>query len=160
MGGRLGTGDLVVTHRSSMGHVLSRGDSAQRAPPLKPTSVRLKPIFDISIDGVVLAPTTARLPPMARAFRRLGRLAPRSPSSPHCPSTWPWNLLGWRRSVCRRGLKRFAVTCATDGTANAKCWWPRCVGNDQRRWSEAVVSCLDALYDFLATLTRKSGFGR
>jgi amidase len=50
-------------------------------------------IFDI-VD-VVVAPTTAQPPPLARAFDRLGGLGTDRAMIAGCPLTWPWNVLGW-----------------------------------------------------------------
>jgi amidase len=54
---------------------------------------RVGSIFDI-VD-VVLAPTTAQPPPLARAFDRLGGFGTDRTMIAACPLTWPWNLLGW-----------------------------------------------------------------
>ncbi|EUA87756.1 amidase family protein [Mycobacterium ulcerans str. Harvey] len=68
-------------------------------------------IFDI-VD-VVLAPTTAQPPPLARAFDDMGGLATDRAIIAACPLTWPWNLLGWPSinvpagspsTVCRSGF--------------------------------------------------------
>ena len=54
---------------------------------------RVGSIFDI-VD-VVLAPTTAQPPPLARSFDRLGGLGTDRAMIRACPVTWPWNVLGW-----------------------------------------------------------------
>lgn len=54
---------------------------------------RVGSIFDI-VD-VVLAPTTAEPPPLARSFDRLGSFGTDRAMIAACPLTWPWNLLGW-----------------------------------------------------------------
>ncbi len=54
---------------------------------------RVGSIFDI-VD-VVLAPTTAQPPPMARAFDRMSGLATDRATIAACPLAWPWNVLGW-----------------------------------------------------------------
>ena len=50
-------------------------------------------IFDI-VD-VVLAPTTAQPPPLARSFDKLGPMGTDRAIIAACPVTWPWNVLGW-----------------------------------------------------------------
>jgi amidase len=54
---------------------------------------RVGSIFDI-VD-VVLAPTTAQPPPLARSFDRLGSYGTDRAMIAACPLTWPWNVLGW-----------------------------------------------------------------
>lgn len=54
---------------------------------------RVGAIFD-AVD-VVLAPTTAQPPPLARAFDNLGGMATDRKMIAACPVTWPWNILGW-----------------------------------------------------------------
>ena len=54
---------------------------------------RVGSIFDI-VD-VVLAPTTALPPPLARSFDRLGPMGTDRAIIAACPLAWPWNLLGW-----------------------------------------------------------------
>ncbi|OBK55409.1 amidase [Mycobacterium kubicae] len=54
---------------------------------------RVGSIFNI-VD-VVLAPTTAQPPPLARAFDRMGGLATDRTMIAACPYAWPWNVLGW-----------------------------------------------------------------
>jgi amidase len=54
---------------------------------------RVGSIFDI-VD-VVLAPTTAQPPPLARSFDRLGGFGTDRAMIAACPLTWPWNVLGW-----------------------------------------------------------------
>ncbi|MEB4209501.1 amidase [Mycobacterium sp. 94-17] len=54
---------------------------------------RVGSIFDI-VD-VVLAPTTAQPPPLARAFDRLGSFGTDRAMIAACPLTFPWNVLGW-----------------------------------------------------------------
>lgn len=50
-------------------------------------------IFNLA--DIVLAPTTALPPPEAGAFDHLSGLATDSAMIRACPTTWPWNLLGW-----------------------------------------------------------------
>lgn len=47
------------------------------------------------ITDVVLAPTTAQPPPLARAFDRLSGWATDRAMVAACPLTFPWNVLGW-----------------------------------------------------------------
>jgi amidase len=54
---------------------------------------RVGSIFDI-VD-VVLAPTTAQPPPLARAFDRLSSFGTDRAMIAACPMTFPWNVLGW-----------------------------------------------------------------
>jgi amidase len=54
---------------------------------------RVGSIFN-AVD-VVLAPTTAQPPPLARAFDDLGSTATDRKMIAACPVTWPWNVLGW-----------------------------------------------------------------
>ncbi|MEE2852393.1 MAG: amidase [Actinomycetota bacterium] len=54
---------------------------------------RVGSIFDI-VD-VVLAPTTAQPPPLARAFDRLSGFGTDRAMIAACPLTFPWNVLGW-----------------------------------------------------------------
>jgi amidase len=54
---------------------------------------RVGSIFDI-VD-VVLAPTTAQPPPLARSFDRLGSFGTDRAMIAACPGAWPWNVLGW-----------------------------------------------------------------
>jgi amidase len=54
---------------------------------------RVGSIFDI-VD-VVLVPTTAQPPPLARSFDRLGSYGTDRAIIDACPLTWPWNVLGW-----------------------------------------------------------------
>jgi len=54
---------------------------------------RVGSIFDI-VD-VVLAPTTAQPPPLARSFDRLSGFGTDRAMIAACPLTWPWNVLGW-----------------------------------------------------------------
>ncbi|TGD90694.1 amidase [Mycolicibacterium sp. CH28] len=54
---------------------------------------RVGEIFS-SVD-VVLAPTTAQPPPLARKFDELGPTATDRAMIAACPVTFPWNVLGW-----------------------------------------------------------------
>ena len=54
---------------------------------------RVGSIFN-TVD-VVLAPTTAQPPPLARSFDGLGPLATDRAMIATCPLAWPWNVLGW-----------------------------------------------------------------
>jgi amidase len=54
---------------------------------------RVASIFDI-VD-VVLAPTTAQPPPLARSFDRLSGFGTDRAMIAACPLAWPWNVLGW-----------------------------------------------------------------
>ena len=54
---------------------------------------RVGSIFDI-VD-VVLAPTTAQPPPLARAFDRLSSFGTDRAMVAACPATFAWNVLGW-----------------------------------------------------------------
>jgi amidase len=54
---------------------------------------RIGAIFN-TVD-VILAPTTAQPPPLARAFDGLGGMSTDRAMIAACPVTWPWNVLGW-----------------------------------------------------------------
>lgn len=91
-------GDEVTLDRRTvsnlrMGHVLSQAILRSARRHEAADQRRVGSIFDI-VD-VVLAPTTAQPPPMARAFDRLGSFGTDRAIIAACPSTWPWNLLGW-----------------------------------------------------------------
>jgi len=76
-----------------MGHVL--GEAILRSARLHEDADRWRvgSIFDI-VD-VVLAPTTAQPPPLARSFDRMGSYGTDRAMIAACPVTWPWNVLGW-----------------------------------------------------------------
>ncbi|CKO12809.1 amidase [Mycobacterium tuberculosis] len=91
-------GDEVTLDRRTvsnlrMGHVLSQAILRSARRHEAADQRRVGSIFDI-VD-VVLAPPTAQPPPMARAFDRLGSFGTDRAIIAACPSTWPWNLLGW-----------------------------------------------------------------
>src|SRR3984893_17821458 len=93
---RLGDGVSLDSRTMSnlrMGHVL--GQAILRNARLHETALqrRVGSIFDI-VD-VVLAPTTAQPPPLARAFDRLGGFGTDRAMIAACPLTFPWNVLGW-----------------------------------------------------------------
>jgi len=93
---RLGDGvdwDRRTLSNLRVGHLLGQAilRSARRHEVLD--QHRVGSIFDI-VD-VVLAPTTAQPPPMARAFDRLSGLGTDRTMIRACPVTWPWNVLGW-----------------------------------------------------------------
>lgn len=93
---RLGDGVVLDPRTVSnlrAGHLLSQAilRSARRHEAAEQR--RVASIFDI-VD-VVLAPTTAQPPPLARAFDEMGGLATDRAMIAACPYTWPWNLLGW-----------------------------------------------------------------
>jgi amidase len=48
-----------------------------------------------NLVDVVLAPTTAQLPPRVHDFDHRGGLSTDREMIRRCPVTWPWNLLGW-----------------------------------------------------------------
>ncbi len=48
-----------------------------------------------NLVDVVLAPTTAQLPPRVTDFDHRGGLSTDRAMIRACPATWPWNLLGW-----------------------------------------------------------------
>ncbi len=76
-----------------MGRLLSRSllRRARASEPL--LHRRVGAIFN-SVD-VVLAPTTAQPPPLARMFDELGPTATDRAMIAACPVTFPWNVLGW-----------------------------------------------------------------
>lgn len=93
---RLGDGinwDPRTLSNLRMGHVLGQAilGSARRHEALE--QHRAGSIFDI-VD-VVVAPTTAQPPPMARAFDGLSPTATDRAIIAACPLAWPWNALGW-----------------------------------------------------------------
>src|SRR5262249_41865616 len=61
--------------------------SARRQEPAD--QLRVGSIFDIV--AVVLAPTPAHPPPLARAFDRMGSLGTDRAMIRACPGAWPWN---------------------------------------------------------------------
>ncbi|BCI87043.1 hypothetical protein NIIDMKKI_22490 [Mycobacterium kansasii] len=75
------------------GHMLSQAILRSARRHEAAAHRRVGSIFDI-VD-VVLAPTTALPPPLARAFDQMGGLATDRAIIAACPYTWPWNLLGW-----------------------------------------------------------------
>ncbi len=76
-----------------MGHLL--GEAILRSARLHEGADRRRvgSIFDI-VD-VVLAPTTAQPPPLARSFDRMGAYGTNRATIAACPVTWPWNVVGW-----------------------------------------------------------------
>jgi amidase len=93
---RLGDGvnlDPRTLSNLRMGHVL--GQAILRSARIHETAAqrRVGSIFDI-VD-VVLAPTTAQPPPLARSFDRLGSYGTDRAMIAACPLTFPWNVLGW-----------------------------------------------------------------
>lgn len=91
-------GDDITLDRRTMsnlrtGHVLGQAilRSARRREAADQR--RVGSIFDI-VD-VVLAPSTAQPPPLARAFDRLGSFRTDRAMIAACPVAWPWNVLGW-----------------------------------------------------------------
>ncbi len=93
---RLGDGVVLDPRTLSnlrMGHVL--GQAILRNARLHEGALqrRVGSIFDI-VD-VVVAPTTAQPPPLARSFDRLGGYGTDRVMIKACPVTWPWNVLGW-----------------------------------------------------------------
>jgi len=93
---RLGDG-IVLDPRTvanlRVGHFL--GEAILRNTRLHEPALqrRVGSIFDI-VD-VVLAPTTAQPPPLARYFDRFGGFHTDRAMIRACPVTWPWNVLGW-----------------------------------------------------------------
>lgn len=79
---KLRSGTWLARHRLRRSHHAEA--AAQR---------RVGAIFE-EID-VLLAPTTAQPPPLARDFENLSGMALRRLMLAACPMTWPWNLLGW-----------------------------------------------------------------
>jgi amidase len=93
---RLGDGvtlDPRTVSNLRLGHVL--GEAILRSARLHEVAAqrRVGSIFDI-VD-VVLAPTTAQPPPLARSFDRMGTYGTDRAMVTACPVTWPWNVLGW-----------------------------------------------------------------
>jgi amidase len=93
---RLGDGVVLDPRTLSnlrVGHVL--GQAILRNARLHEGALqrRVGSIFDI-VD-VVVAPTTAQPPLLARSFDRLGGLGTDRVMIKACPVTWPWNVLGW-----------------------------------------------------------------
>lgn len=85
--------DARTKSNIAMGRLLSesvlRTARAQEAADQQ----RVGSIFRI-VD-VVLAPTTAAPPPLLHTFDKLSGLATNRTMIQACPTTWPWNLLGW-----------------------------------------------------------------
>src|ERR1700751_1072586 len=91
-------GDGVILDRRTLsnlrmgyllGEAILRGARKNEAN----TQRRVGSVFDI-VD-VVLAPTTAQPPPLARSFDKLSGLATDRAMIAACPLAWPWNVLGW-----------------------------------------------------------------
>lgn len=82
------------------GHVLGQAILRSARRHEAAAQQRVGSIFDI-VD-VVLAPTTAQPPPLARAFDRLSGLGTDRMMIAACPLTWPWNVLGWPSINVRR----------------------------------------------------------
>lgn len=93
---RLGDG-VVLDPRTvanlRMGHVLGQAILRTARRHEAAAQRRVGSIFDI-VD-VVLAPTTAQPPPLARAFDRLSSFGTDRAMIAACPLTFPWNVLGW-----------------------------------------------------------------
>jgi amidase len=93
---RLGE-DVILDRRTlsnlRTGHVLGEAILRSARRHEAASQHRVGSIFDI-VD-VVLAPTTAQPPPLARYFDRLGSFRTDRAMIRACPVTWPWNLLGW-----------------------------------------------------------------
>jgi amidase len=93
---RLGDGvslDPRTVANLRTGHVLGQAILKSARLHEAADQLRVGSIFDI-VD-VVLAPTTAQPPPLARSFDRLDGLATDRAMIRACPVTWPWNVLGW-----------------------------------------------------------------
>jgi amidase len=93
---RLGDGVIFDTRTLSnlrMGHVLGEAILRNARKHEAEAQRRVGSIFDI-VD-VVLAPTTAQPPPLARTFDKLSGLATDRTMIAACPLAWPWNVLGW-----------------------------------------------------------------
>jgi amidase len=93
---RLGDGvtfDSRTLSNLRVGHLL--GEAILRSTRRHEAAAqhRVGSVFDI-VD-VVLAPTTAQPPPLARYFDRLGSFGTDRAMIRACPVTWPWNVLGW-----------------------------------------------------------------
>src|SRR6201981_770714 len=93
---RLGDGVVLDPRTLSnlrIGHFM--GESILRSARLHEAASqrRVGSIFDI-VD-VVLAPTPAQPPPLARSFDRLGSYGTDRAMIAACPLTFPWNVLGW-----------------------------------------------------------------
>ncbi|EHB53806.1 Amidase [Mycolicibacterium rhodesiae JS60] len=76
-----------------IGRLLS-GTMLRRAKASEPQLHRRVGAIFRSVD-VVLAPTTAQPPPLARKFDDLGPTATDRAMIADCPVTFPWNVLGW-----------------------------------------------------------------
>lgn len=93
---RLGDGvtlDPRTLSNLRMGQVLGQAILRSARRHEEADQRRVGSIFDI-VD-VVLAPTTAQPPPLARAFDRLSGFGTDRTMIAACPLTWPWNVLGW-----------------------------------------------------------------
>ena len=75
------------------GHMLSQATLRTARRHEAADQRRVGSIFNI-VD-VVLAPTTAQPPPLARAFDRMSGIATDRAVIAACPYAWPWNVLGW-----------------------------------------------------------------
>jgi amidase len=93
---RLGDGVVLDPRTLSnlrMGHLL--GQAILRTARRHETADQRRVGSIFNIVDVVLAPTTAQPPPLARAFDRLGGLGTDRAMIAACPLTFPWNVLGW-----------------------------------------------------------------
>jgi amidase len=93
---RIGDGvafDRRTVANMRLGRVLSENALRRARQAEAAQQRRVGRIFD-TLD-VVLAPTTAQPPPLARAFDDLGALATDRTMIAGCPVCWPWNVLGW-----------------------------------------------------------------
>jgi amidase len=93
---RLGDGvelDPRTLSNLRMGHVLGQAILRNTRVHEAALQRRVGSIFDI-VD-VVVAPTTAQPPPLARSFDRLSGFGTDRAMIKACPATWPWNVLGW-----------------------------------------------------------------
>jgi amidase len=93
---RIGDGvafDRRTVANMRLGRVLSENALRRARHAEAAQQRRVGRIFN-TVD-VVLAPTTAQPPPLARAFDDLGALATDRTMIAGCPVCWPWNVLGW-----------------------------------------------------------------
>jgi amidase len=93
---RLGDGVILDPRTLSnlhMGHALGEAILRSARRHEAADQRRVGSIFDI-VD-VVLAPTTAQPPPLARSFDRLSGFGTDRAMIAACPLAWPWNVLGW-----------------------------------------------------------------
>jgi amidase len=91
-------GDGVTFERRTvanmrMGRLLSESALRRARAGEAETRRRLGSIFN-AVD-VVLAPTTAQPPPLARTFDSLGPMATDRAMIAACAVTFPWNVVGW-----------------------------------------------------------------